>query len=68
MTRLTDAERQELRRISARAHVEPPLSSQDRFVAPTPQARMRYIHWVTQASKFFKGEKPHPVDGPGWRL
>jgi len=69
MARLTEAERAELRRVAAREHHEPPLPPEDRFVAATPEARMRYILWVTEAAKFCRQDKPIPSDdGDGWRL
>lgn len=68
MTRLTDAEREELRAFSRARHVEPPLPPEDLFVASTADGRLRYIGWVTQASKFFKGKKPVRFRGDHWRL
>ena len=69
MAKLTEGERKEVRRVAARVHDQPPLSPEERFVAPTPEARLRYIRGVSQASKFFFGEKPFALDdGGGWRL
>jgi len=68
MARLTDAEREELRAFSRARHDEPPLPPEDLFVAPTAKGRLRYIRWVTQAAKFFKGEKPVRFRGNQWRL
>jgi hypothetical protein len=69
MARLTEAERAELRRVAAWPHCEPPLLPEDRFVAPTLEARKRYILWVSQASRFCRQDKPMPDDGgDGWRL
>lgn len=68
MVRLTDAEREELSDFARTRHEQPPLPPEDRFVAPTPEGRLRYIRWATQASKFFKGEKPVRFGGDHWRL
>lgn len=68
MTRLSDKEREMLRNLSGDATPEPPLSTEERFVAPTPEARARYIRFATQASMFYKGERPIGFRGNHWKL
>ena len=38
------------------------------IVEATPEGRARYIRWASQASKFFKGEKPVDFSGDHWKL
>lgn len=68
MTRLSETEKQDWRAGTDRIVEEPGLNEQERFVAPTPEARARYIHFATQASMLFKGEKPIPYTGNHWKL
>ena len=68
MGRLTDAEKRALREAAARSHEEPPLSRKERFVAPTPEARRRYIEWVTAVSRIATADKPVRFNGNDWRL
>ena len=44
------------------------LTSEERFVAPTVQARALYIQFATLAACFFKGEKPCSFTGKHWKL
>lgn len=68
MTKLSDKEREAWRNVVKHRIQQPPLRPDERFVAPTPEARMRYIRFATQASAFFKGEKPVRFRGNDWRL
>lgn len=68
MARLTDQDREALLGGLRQSTAEPPLSPEERFVAPTVEARARYIRFATQASRFFKGEKPVRFTGDHWKL
>ena len=68
MAKLTDNDRKELLRVSQLEIEQLPLSDRERFVAPTVEARERYIRFATAASKFFKGTKPVSFEGDHWKL
>ena len=68
MAKLTDNDRSELLRVSTLKIEQPPLSFDERFVAPTVAARERYIRFATQASQFFKGTKADCFEGDHWKL
>lgn len=68
MARLTENERNTLRNMATQHDREPLLADEERFVSPTAQARARYIEFATQASRFFKGEKPVRFGGDNWKL
>jgi len=68
MAKLTDAERQALRQLADQGRDAQPLSANERFVAPTPEARARYIRFATEASRFYRGEQPVRFGGDYWRL
>lgn len=68
MTRLSDEERQMLRNLSRDSAAQPELRPEERFVAPTPEARVRYIEFASRASKFYKGERPIGFKGDHWKL
>ncbi len=68
MTRLSDEERQMLHNLSRDGVAQPEPRVDERFVAPTPEARTRYIEFATQASKFYKGERPMGFKGDHWKL
>jgi len=68
MTKLTKEEKQELKASIGQPHHEPNLSKDERFVADTPEARLRYIQFATQAAKFYKGDKPVDFKGNSWKL
>lgn len=68
MARLSDEEREMRQNLSRESISEAPLSPEERFVAPTPEARERYIHFATQAALFYKGERPIGFRGNHWKL
>ena len=68
MTQLTDSDRNELLRVAKLEIEQLPLGREERLVAPTIEARERYIRFATQASKFFKGTKPVCFEGDHWKL
>lgn len=68
MARLTESEREDLKRLAEGPREVQPLTAEERFVAPTPEARMRYIRFATQAARFYKGDKPVRFRGNDWRL
>lgn len=68
MTRLTDQERRELIAAARQPFDNPPLRPDERFVAPTPEARLRYIRFATQAARFYRGDKPVGFRGDHWKL
>lgn len=68
MTRLSEQERRELREAARRRVTQPPQNEEERFVAPTPEARLRYIHFATQASRFHNPPPFRPMQGDNWKL
>jgi hypothetical protein len=68
MTRLSDEEREMLRNLSSHSGSEPQLPLDQRFVAPTPEARERYIDFASQAAVFYKGDRPIGLRGNQWKL
>lgn len=68
MARLTDAEREGLRRAAEAPFEEPPLSADERYVAPTVEARARYIRFATHAARLYRGAKPVRFVGEHWKL
>lgn len=68
MARLTDNERKALRELASQHREEPPLTDDERFVAPTAEARARYIRFATEACRFYKGDKPVRFIGKHWKL
>jgi len=68
MARLTDAEREALHRAAGASFEEPPLSPEERYVAPTAEARARYIRFTTRAAAFYRGGKPVRFGGNHWKL
>lgn len=68
MAKLTDSERAEWLRVGSAPVEEPPLSYDERIVAPTTEARERYARFATEASKLYKGTKPVRFEGTHWKL
>ncbi len=68
MSRLTKEEIEALRAAAGGDFTQPPLRPHERFVAPTPEARARFIEFCTQASRFHKGVKPVRFGGRHWKL
>ena len=68
MARLTDEERAMLRRLGEADTHAPPLAPAERFVAPTPDARARYLRFATAASRFHRGTQPVRFGGRHWKL
>ena len=57
-----------MREAAERSQAEPPLRDDQRFVAPTPEARRRYIDWVSAVSRLRSPAKPARFKGKHWRL
>ncbi|GAB4174190.1 MAG: hypothetical protein Kow0020_09610 [Wenzhouxiangellaceae bacterium] len=68
MSRLSEQERAELIAAARKPLNGPPLRPDERFVAPTPEARHRYIVFATQAARFYRGDKPVRFIGDRWKL
>lgn len=68
MTRLTRAERIALKALRADALQQPGLSVSQRLVLPTPRARLEYVRFATEASRFFRGRREIGFRGDDWRL
>lgn len=68
MNKLSEAEREAWRRVAGSDHSAPPLSDDERFVAPTVEARARYIRFATEAARFYHGPEKPPMTGNHWRL
>ncbi len=68
MARLSEDEREAWRRNASLIVHEPPLTPTERFVAPTVEARERYIRFATQAACFYRGDRPHRAEGHNWKL
>jgi len=68
MSRLTEHEHRQLIAAARRPLNSPPLRPDERFVAPTPEARRRYILFATEAACFYRGVKPVGFRGDLWKL
>lgn len=68
MTRLTRAERDAMKALKADALQQPELAESQRLVLPTPRARLEYIRFATEASRFFRGRREVGFRGDDWRL
>jgi len=68
MSRLTEQERRALIAAVRQPLNSPPLRPDERFVAPTPEARRRYILFATEAARFYRGVKPVGFRGNQWKL
>jgi len=68
MSRLTEQERKQLIATVRQPLNGPPLRPDERFVAPTPEARRRYILFATEAARFCRGVKPVGFRGDQWKL
>jgi hypothetical protein len=68
MTQLTKDERQALEALGAGALDQPQLSKAEQWVLPTPRARLNYILFATEASRFYKGRQAIGFRGDNWLL
>lgn len=68
MARLSEKERRAPKALAGHPDRAPPLRRDERFVAPTTQARERYIRFATQASRFHKGDRPVRFRDNHWKL
>lgn len=68
MAKLSEDEKREWQAVAQRSVDAPPLSKGERFVAPTVEARARYIRFATQAARFFRGQKTRRPEGKHWKL
>lgn len=68
MAKLSEGTRRALQNLARDRVREPPLTDEERFVAPTPAARRRYVRFVTQASRLHCGDKPVRFRGDRWKL
>lgn len=68
MTQLSDKERRAWRERGAGLGDGPSLSREERHVSPNPEARARYIRFATQASRFYRGDRPVRFVGDNWKL
>lgn len=68
MAKLSDQERRQWIALRDAPFQQPPPADEERFVAPTVEARERYMRFLTEASKFFRGTRPVPFKGDNWKL
>lgn len=68
MTRLTWEERQAFESLDRSALQQPELADAQRLVLPNPRARLEYIRFATEASRFFRGRREIGFRGDNWRL
>lgn len=68
MTELTRDEREAFRSLDQDSLRQPKLSDSQRLVQPTPRARLDYIRFATDASRFYRGRREIRFRGENWRL
>lgn len=68
MVRLSEADRRAFRELTARGWRQAIDERSPQVVAPNSEARERYCRWASEASKFFKGDKPVRFTGSNWKL
>ena len=68
MSQLTQEEREAYQTLDRSALQQPELDDGQRLVLPTPRARMEYIQFATEASRFFRGRREIGFRGDNWRL
>jgi hypothetical protein len=68
MTRLTRNEREAFGSLDPDALQQPGLADTQRLVQPTPRARLDYIRFATDASRFFRGRRDIGFRGENWLL
>lgn len=68
MTRLTQEERQAFESLGRSAFQQPELADSQRLVLPNPRARLEYIRFATDASRFFRGRRAIGFRGDNWLL
>lgn len=68
MTRLTRDERAAFGSLDPNALQQPGLADSQRLVQPTPRARLDYIRFATDASRFFRGRREIGFHGETWLL
>lgn len=68
MTKLTRQEREAFEALDQCALQQPPLPDEQRFVLPNPKARLEYILFATEASRFYRGRPEIGFRGDHWLL
>lgn len=68
MTRLTKEERAAFRTLGDDGLRQPDLPRSLRLVLPTPEARLEYIRFATEAGRLFRGRREIGFRGDDWRL
>lgn len=68
MTQLTQEERRAFESLDESALQQPELNESMRLVLPTPEARLEYIRFATEASRFFRGRREIGFRGENWLL
>ena len=68
MTRLTREERKAFESLDRSALQQPELADSQRLVLPNPRARMEYIRFATEASRFYRGRREIGFRGENWLL
>ncbi len=68
MTRLTEEEREAMRELAQRRSQFADPTDAYRIVEATPEARMAYIRFATEASRFFRGKQEVGFKGDNWKL
>jgi len=68
VTQLTKAEREAFRALGEDGLRQPDLPGSLRLVLPTPEARLEYIRFATDANRFFRGRREIGFRGDDWRL
>jgi hypothetical protein len=68
MAQLSKTDKAAFRELSSKGWEQSDEERSPQIVEATPEARARYIRWASEASKFFKGEKPVDFGGAHWKL
>lgn len=68
MTKLTQEERDAFESLDRGALRQPDLPDEERFVLPNPEARLEYILFATEASRFYRGQRKVGFRGNRWLL
>lgn len=68
MTRLTRNEREAFESLDVAALQQPELADSQRLVLQTPRARLDYIRFASDASRFFRGRRDIGFRGGNWLL
>lgn len=68
MTRLTPEEQAAFQSLDRNALQQPDLADDLRMVLQNPVARLEYIRFATEASRFFRGRQEIGFRGDNWLL